>query len=65
MKQMFDDAWELAGQGDGFTFSAGKPVKRIDFIWLLRDKGVVPVKLWVPQSEASDHLPLTGEFQIR
>jgi endonuclease/exonuclease/phosphatase family metal-dependent hydrolase len=65
MKQMFDDAWELAGQGDGFTFSAGKPVKRIDFIWLSQDKEVVPVKLWVPSSEASDHLPLAGEFRIR
>jgi endonuclease/exonuclease/phosphatase (EEP) superfamily protein YafD len=65
MKQMFDDAWELAGQGDGFTFSAGKPVKRIDFIWLSQDKEVVPFKLWVPSSEASDHLPLAGEFRIR
>jgi len=23
------------------------------------------IRLWVPQSEASDHLPVVGEFRLR
>src|SRR5262249_13442297 len=38
MQAAFDDSWELAGQGDGFTFSAAKPAKRIDYIWLSKDR---------------------------
>src|SRR5262249_55028332 len=64
MKQTFDDSWELAGQGNGYTFSADQPRKRIDYIWLSKDSALVPVRLWVPPSEASDHLPLAGEFRL-
>jgi endonuclease/exonuclease/phosphatase family metal-dependent hydrolase len=65
MRQAFDDSWELAGQGDGYTFSADKPRKRIDYIWISKGRELVPVRLWVPQTEASDHLPLAGEFELR
>src|ERR1043166_5626 len=53
-KEHFDDAWELIGHGDGFTFPSEAPQKRIDYLWLSRDKPVVPIKAWVPQSDASD-----------
>jgi endonuclease/exonuclease/phosphatase (EEP) superfamily protein YafD len=65
MKELFDDAWEIIGAGSGFTFSADKPRKRIDYIWLSKDKSIVPLRLWVPVADASDHLPLVGEFRFR
>ena len=65
MKEAFNDSWELAGQGDGFTFSATRPNKRIDYIWISKEPGIAAVRLWVPQTDASDHLPLAGEFQLR
>lgn len=65
MKEIFDDAWESAGQGDGFSFSAEKPRKRIDYIWVSKNGAVKPLRLWVPNTEGSDHLPVVGEFQLR
>jgi endonuclease/exonuclease/phosphatase family metal-dependent hydrolase len=65
MKETFDDTWELIGQGEGLTFSADKPHKRVDYIWISRDKSLVPLKVWVPQSDASDHLPVVAEFELR
>jgi endonuclease/exonuclease/phosphatase family metal-dependent hydrolase len=64
MKEQFLDTWETAGQGDGFTYSSGKPVKRIDFVFISRDATLVPLKAWVPLSDASDHLPLVTEFKL-
>ena len=65
MKEQFDDAWELIGQGDGFTYPAEAPRKRIDYLWISRDKGVIPIEAWVPESDASDHRPMVTEFQFR
>jgi len=65
LKELFDDAWERAGTGSGFTFSADKPRKRIDYIWTSKNASIIPLRLWVPVSDASDHLPLVGEFRFR
>jgi endonuclease/exonuclease/phosphatase (EEP) superfamily protein YafD len=62
---LFDDSWTLAGQGDGFTIPAEKPNKRIDYIWISKDKSLVPLKMSVLQSDASDHLPVLVEFRLR
>ena len=64
-KEILDDTWEMIGAGEGFTYSAEKPHKRIDYIWISKDKSVQPLKIWVPQSEASDHLPVVAEFELR
>ena len=64
LKELFDDSWELSGRGDGSTFSANHPHKRIDYIWLSTNRSVVPLKVWVPKTDASDHLPIIGEFQF-
>jgi endonuclease/exonuclease/phosphatase family metal-dependent hydrolase len=66
MAATFDDAWALAGQGDGFTYP-GSPVpsKRIDYLWVRRGSPLRPVRAWVTATAASDHLPLTIEFQWR
>ena len=63
MSEAFEDCWLKAGTGEGLTFSSEQPRKRIDYIWATN--GVVPLRLWVPPSEASDHLPLAGEFRLR
>ena len=61
----FQDAWVLVGQGDGFSFPASKPNKRIDYLWISKDTALLPLKAWMPQSEASDHLPVVAEFELR
>lgn len=60
----FDDTWALIGAGDGFTIPAEKPRKRIDYLWISKGKSIKPLEIWVPQSEASDHLPVVAEFQM-
>lgn len=63
--ESFDDTWVRVGQGDGFTIPVKQPRKRIDYIWIAKDKTIEPLKTWVPYSEASDHLPVVGEFRFR
>ena len=49
------DAWKLCGEGDSLTFSATKPVKRIDYLFLQNrscDRATVL------DTDASDHRPL-------
>lgn len=50
------DAWSECGQGDGFTYPAGKPVKRIDYLFLTGSLRCTSAK--VIDSQASDHRPL-------
>jgi endonuclease/exonuclease/phosphatase family metal-dependent hydrolase len=63
MKARFQDAWEAAGVGDGFTYSSVDAVRRIDYIFHSSGSGLTPVRAWVSPSLASDHLPLTVEFR--
>ena len=63
--QEFIDTWSTAGAGDGFTIPAEKPRKRIDYIWIAKDSPIKALRAWVPESEASDHLPVVGEFRFR
>lgn len=65
MSETFHDTWTQAGQGDGFGFPANKPTKRIDYLWISKDEALVPLKVWIPPSEASDHLPVVAEFELR
>jgi endonuclease/exonuclease/phosphatase family metal-dependent hydrolase len=65
MAETFDDAWERVGQGEGWTFSAEHPRKRIDYVWVAKADNVTPLNAWVPASNASDHLPLVVTFRFR
>ena len=65
IKERFQDCWELAGQGHGFTYSSDTPRKRIDYVFVSKDAPLVPLKAWVPPSDASDHLPLVAEFRFK
>jgi endonuclease/exonuclease/phosphatase family metal-dependent hydrolase len=58
------DSWTLAGEGKGYTIPVKKPTKRIDYIWISRES-VEPLKMEVLRSEASDHLPVVGEFRLK
>lgn len=64
LRESFEDTWALVGQGDGFTIPSNKPNRRIDYIWISKDKALVPQKIWVPVTEASDHRPVVAEFTI-
>lgn len=50
------DAWETCGEGDGHTFSAESPVKRIDYLFLA--PGLTCASADVVETHTSDHLPL-------
>jgi endonuclease/exonuclease/phosphatase family metal-dependent hydrolase len=65
MSEQLVDTWPLVGAGPGYTIPVKQPRKRIDFIWMSPAAPFVPVKAWVPYSEASDHLPVVVEFQWR
>jgi len=62
LSEFLTDVWNIAGNGNGFTFSSTRPLSRIDYIWI--SKGVVAVKAWIPQSKASDHLSIVAEFAL-
>lgn len=65
LKLFLNDAWAMVGQGEGWTFSADHPQRRIDYVWLSPTESLKPVKAWVPTSNASDHLPLLVEMELR
>jgi endonuclease/exonuclease/phosphatase family metal-dependent hydrolase len=50
------DAWAECGQGDGFTFPASQPAKRIDYLFLTGALRCTDAR--VIDSQASDHRPL-------
>jgi endonuclease/exonuclease/phosphatase family metal-dependent hydrolase len=60
------DAYQAVGTGDGFTYSATAPVRRIDAVFA--DPRLRPVRAEVLDSPdirvASDHRPLLVEYQL-
>lgn len=57
-----DDAWTLVGQGEGHTFTAEGPPRRIDYAWV--GGGVQAVSARVLPSVASDHSALRVEVRL-
>ncbi|HKA82862.1 MAG TPA: endonuclease/exonuclease/phosphatase family protein [Acidimicrobiales bacterium] len=61
LTDVLDDAWEAAGDGDGFTFDAATPHARIDYILTselaARSAEVLP-------TDASDHLAVVAELDL-
>jgi endonuclease/exonuclease/phosphatase (EEP) superfamily protein YafD len=59
----FVDAWEKCnGAGNGFTFPANVPNRRIDFIFI---RGFQPqCKIVVVDTQASDHRPVLAFLEI-
>ena len=50
------DAWKECGKGDGFTYPADRPIKRIDYLFVTA--GVRCSRAEVIDSRVSDHRPL-------
>lgn len=50
------DAWLMCGTGEGFTFPAHKPIKRIDYLFLSPDLRCTSAQ--VLDTRVSDHRPL-------
>jgi endonuclease/exonuclease/phosphatase family metal-dependent hydrolase len=65
LSKTFADSWALVGAAEGFSFPADKPARRIDYIWISKGDSLKPIRAWLPQSAASDHLPLVVEFEFK
>jgi endonuclease/exonuclease/phosphatase family metal-dependent hydrolase len=53
----FADAWALSGRGDGFTFPATTPDRRIDYV-MLDEAWSAPIEIHVGDTVTSDHRPV-------
>ena len=61
----FEDAWVASkAKGDGFSYPADKPVKRIDHIFYRADT-VKAKKARVIETLASDHVPVVAELDLK
>lgn len=59
------DAWSaLYPAAPGFTIPVRQPARRIDYVWI-SPASLAPLKMWIPVTEASDHLPLVADLQLR
>jgi endonuclease/exonuclease/phosphatase family metal-dependent hydrolase len=66
MRQSFDDAWSsLRPNDEGFSYPADKPAKRIDYIFMRQADGIKAKHAWIPETLASDHVPVVAELEIR
>ena len=69
MLNSFEDAWIQGGgisaAGEGLTYPADKPIKRIDYIFYAKGRNLRAKRAWVVKTPASDHLPLVADLEIR
>lgn len=59
--QHFDDSWTGCGEGEGHTYPADTPVRRIDYIFV---RGLRCTAAEVPETMASDHRPLFVTLEL-
>ncbi|WP_406832853.1 endonuclease/exonuclease/phosphatase family protein [Pedococcus sp. KACC 23699] len=57
-----DDSWARVGEGEGHTFDAELPPRRIDYVWV--GGGVRPLGARVLPSPASDHAALLVQVEV-
>ena len=64
MLNRFEDSWTRSrAKGEGLSYPADKPVKRIDYIFTT---GTIKTKrAWIANTLASDHLPVVADVEIR
>src|SRR5438128_5492084 len=66
MLPKFEDAWLRShAKGDGLSYPADKPAKRIDYIFYRANGGVRAKRAWVVSTLASDHIPVMAELEIQ
>lgn len=62
LSEFLADTWKAVGNGAGYTFASSGPWQRIDFIW--HSKHLRPLNVSVIKTNASDHMPVVGEFLL-
>ncbi|KAF4408766.1 endonuclease/exonuclease/phosphatase family protein [Streptomyces lycii] len=60
---LWDALTDAAPAGDGFTYPAGTPAKRIDYVTV--SDGIRVRRAEVPQTLASDHRPVVADLLLR
>ena len=66
MRNAFDDAWiDGRGTGEGFSYPADKPAKRIDYIFMRSTDQIRTRRAWIVQTLASDHIPVVADLELR
>jgi len=66
MLTRFVDAWQGSrAKGEGLSYPADKPAKRIDYIFYGTAEGVRAKKASLVNTLASDHLPVVAELELR
>lgn len=63
LTNVFQDAWDISGQGEGFTYPSLRPRTRLDYIFVSQNIKVIDAKVVTKMPIASDHLPLTARLQ--
>jgi endonuclease/exonuclease/phosphatase family metal-dependent hydrolase len=63
MRSLFDDAW-LVTKGEGLSYPADKPAKRIDYIFTRLSDGITTKRAWVVNTLASDHVPVVADLEL-
>jgi len=66
MRGSFVDAWSMSNpNSEGFSYPADKPTKRIDYIFTRSADRIKTKRAWIPETLASDHVPVVAELEIR
>lgn len=66
MTAQFRDAWiESQANGEGLSYPADKPAKRIDYIFYRAGDPISARQAWTINTLASDHLPVVADLEIR
>jgi endonuclease/exonuclease/phosphatase family metal-dependent hydrolase len=65
LRNDYVDLWNQKGKGPGYTFSAKKVVKRIDYIFVMKEILQKCISIEVKESPASDHYALGSEIILK
>lgn len=66
MRYQFGDAWiESRSTDEGFSYPTDKPAKRIDYIFFRSTDRVRTKRAWIVDTQASDHVPVVADLEIR
>ena len=66
MLASFQDGWVRSrARGEGLSYPADKPAKRIDYIFTRPSDRIRAKKAWTVNTLASDHLPVVADLEIR
>jgi endonuclease/exonuclease/phosphatase family metal-dependent hydrolase len=66
MRYQFGDAWtESRSTDEGFSYPTDKPAKRIDYIFFRAIDRVRTKRAWIVDTQASDHVPVVADLEIR